>query len=225
MPDLNVLALDTATSSTVVALEVAGEDATFEARHDPSPDQRPAHAAQSLALVDQVLRAADRELADVELLAVGVGPGSFTGLRIGVATARALATARGLPVHPVCSLAALAAGADVPLVLAVIDARRGEVFAALRDGGRERWPAFCATPGALVERLRSEACNPLAVGDGSIRLREPLEAVGVEVPPDGSTLHVVCALSVCRLAASTPAISAEAVVPHYLRLPDAQPQP
>lgn len=222
---MSVLGIDTSTAATAACL-LRADGRAFEVVPEPAALLRaPAHARELMPAVARVVEESGVGFHGLDAVAVGRGPGGFTGLRIGVATARALATARGLPVHPVCSLAALAAGADVPLVLAVIDARRGEVFAALRDGGRERWPAFCATPGALVERLRSEACSPLAVGDGSIRLREPLEAVGVEVPPDGSTLHVVRALSVCRLAASTPAISAEAVVPHYLRLPDAKPQP
>ena len=73
------------------------------------------------------------EPAELESIAVGVGPGTFTGLRVGIATARALASASGLPLRPVSSLAALAAGIDAPMRLPLIDARRGELFAALHD--------------------------------------------------------------------------------------------
>ena len=74
-------------------------------------------------------------------------------------------------------------------------------------------------------KLGEHAQFALAAGDGSLRFRQVLEGAGVSVAPDGSELHVVRALSVCRLAASTPAVAPEAVLPTYLREPDAQPSP
>ena len=129
-----VLGLDTATPSTVAGVLV--DDAVFEVRDDPAPGARPAHAARLLGAADEALAAAGVGWEDVERLAVGVGPGSFTGLRIGIATARALAQGRGLPVVAVSTLEALARGADGPLVLAAIDARRGEAFAAAWSAGQ-----------------------------------------------------------------------------------------
>ena len=108
--------------------------------------------------------------------------------------------------------------------LPLIDARRGELFAALYEGATERLPAWVGPPDELVERVRNGAGTPLAAGDGSLRFREILEAAGIQVAPQGSQSHVVRALHVCRLAASAEATPAEAVLPDYLRAPDAKPQ-
>jgi tRNA threonylcarbamoyladenosine biosynthesis protein TsaB len=160
---------------------------------------------------------------DLDAIAVGVGPGGFTGLRIGVSTARALAAARGLPLRPVSSLAALAAGIEADLALPLIDARRGEVFAALYDRGEAVWEPFVARPEELAERLRALGRGPLAAGDGALRFREVVEEAGARVAPGGSPSHLVRALHVCRLAADVADTPIEAVVPHYIRAPDATP--
>jgi tRNA threonylcarbamoyladenosine biosynthesis protein TsaB len=160
---------------------------------------------------------------DVAGVAVGVGPGGFTGLRIGVATARALANAAKLPVFPVSSLAALAAAIDEPLALPLIDARRGELFAALYEGGELLVEPFAARPEEVAQRAGRELAGALAAGDGSIRFREVLEAAGIRVAPDGSGLHVVRALHVCRLASTVSPVPPEAVLPTYIRDPDAKP--
>src|SRR5918993_125454 len=104
----------------------------------------PAHARELMPAVASAMEMAGARWEDLEAIAVGVGPGTFTGLRIGIATARALATANELPLRRVSSLAALAAGirenAAAALALPLIDARRGEVFAALYDGPEAAWP-------------------------------------------------------------------------------------
>jgi tRNA threonylcarbamoyladenosine biosynthesis protein TsaB len=158
----------------------------------------------------------------LDAIAVGVGPGTFTGLRIGVATARGLAHARGIELRPVSSLAALAAGIEAELRLPLIDAKRGEVFAALYRGDELLWPPFAATPEAVVERLRDSAHTPLSGGDGSLRFRETLEAGGIGIA--AAPAHVVRALHVCRLAEGVAPTPADAVLPDYLREPDAKPQ-
>nr|MBA3421735.1 hypothetical protein [Thermoleophilaceae bacterium] len=122
---------------------------------------------------------------------------------------------------PVSSLAALAAGADAPLALAVLDARRSEVFAALHEQAEERWAPFVARPEALAECVRATGLTPLAAGDGAIRYRRELEAAGARIPPDDSPDHVVHALAVCRLGAQVAPVAPEAVLPDYLRMPDA----
>jgi tRNA threonylcarbamoyladenosine biosynthesis protein TsaB len=109
--------------------------------------------------------------------------------------------------------------------LPLIDARRGELFAALYEGGEERWAPFAAPPEELVDRLHEAHAPARAAGDGSIRFQELLEAAGIDVEPAGSSAHVVRGLHVCRLAALAPARPPEAVVPDYLRQPDAKPQP
>ena len=121
---------------------------------------------------------------DLDAIAVGIGPGTFTGLRIGIATARALATAAELPLRRVSSLAALAAGIDGLVRLPLIDARRGEVFAALYEEDREFWPPLVVPAGGAHQQLGNAAVIPLAAGDGSLRFRGMLEAAGIPVEPD-----------------------------------------
>jgi tRNA threonylcarbamoyladenosine biosynthesis protein TsaB len=155
-----------------------------------------------------------------------VGPGTFTGLRIGVATARALAHAEGIELRPVSSLAALAAGIDAELRLPLIDAKRGELFAALYERDELRWPPFATSPDDLVRRVRDEgwdgAPSLLAAGDGSLRFRETLEAGGIAIAT--APAHVISGLNVCRLADSVAPASPDSVLPDYLREPDAKPQ-
>jgi len=220
--------MDTATPATVVALlDEARPGEVAERRHEPEPGRRPGHAAQLLALAAELLDAAGLRFADVDRIAVGVGPGTFTGLRIGVATARALAQGSDAELVGVSTLRALAVAAEPAAptgsgVLAVVDARRGEAFAAgWRDGAVVLEQAALA-PAALAERVLAEGGAWVAVGDGALRFRADLEGAGCTVPPDGSALHGVSARAVCGLAlqASQPA-SLDLVVPDYLRLPDA----
>jgi tRNA threonylcarbamoyladenosine biosynthesis protein TsaB len=170
------------------------------------------------------LERSDLDWPDLQAIAVGVGPGAFTGLRIGIATARALARATGLELRPVSSLAALARGIGPGLVLPLMDARRGELFAALYNDGEERWPPFAAAPEAVAERASRAGLTPRAAGDGSVRFREVLEGAGIRVEPDASPAHAVRALHVCGLAAGVSPVSPEAVLPEYLRSPDAKPR-
>jgi tRNA threonylcarbamoyladenosine biosynthesis protein TsaB len=160
---------------------------------------------------------------ELDAIAVGVGPGSFTGLRIGIATARAIASAAGLEVRPVSSLHALAEGIDAPVCAPVIDARRGELFAAIVGQGGTLAEPFVAPPEEVVERIRAIEPSALAAGDGSLRFRGLFEAAGVRVADAGSNAHVVRALHVCRLASNVRPVAPEAVVPNYLRGPDARP--
>ncbi|MDP2710661.1 MAG: tRNA (adenosine(37)-N6)-threonylcarbamoyltransferase complex dimerization subunit type 1 TsaB, partial [Solirubrobacteraceae bacterium] len=110
-----VLGFDTATPATVVALlddARAGGPDVAERRHEPAPGARPGHAGQLLGLAAELLDAAGLTFADVERIAVGLGPGTFTGLRIGVATARALAQGTGAELVGVSTLQALAVRAE-----------------------------------------------------------------------------------------------------------------
>ncbi len=120
------LVVDTATARAVCGVVRDGREIAIATASE-------GHAAQrALVLVDEVLARAGCVPADVAEVAVGCGPGSFTGLRIGIATARGLALGLGVPCLGASTLAALAAGA--PGGLALIDARRGELFAADEDG-------------------------------------------------------------------------------------------
>lgn len=213
---MNVLAFDTATPATVVALLPAAT----ERAHLPGPGERPGHATQLLALANALLGEAGLAFADVDRIGVGVGPGTFTGLRIGVSTARALAQAAGAALVGVSTLEALAAAAqrEGP-VLAVLDARRGEAFAALYEGGEERAAPAAMRPEDLAHLVRP---GTLAVGDGAVRFRAVLEPAGAAVPDDGSPVHTVSALAVARLAERADPPADGSVIPEYLRLPDAE---
>jgi tRNA threonylcarbamoyladenosine biosynthesis protein TsaB len=188
------LAFDTATDVATVAL-VRDADVLGERR---------SRAVTVLADADELLRAAGLRPAGLELLAVGVGPGSFTGIRIGLAAARGLGLALDLPVAGVSTLAALAAGA--PGAVPVIDARRREVFTT--------GPSVVAPADLGVEAGREY------VGDGAVRYRATIEERGGVVPPDGDERHVPWARFHAQLAG--PGGHAELVEPVYLRLPDAE---
>jgi tRNA threonylcarbamoyladenosine biosynthesis protein TsaB len=190
-----ILAFDTATDRATSALVSDGEVL----------GERVSRASTLLEDVDALLRQAGAHATDIDRLAVGTGPGSFTGTRIGLAVARGLAFALGVPVAGVSTLEALAAGA--PGATAVIDARRREVFVA---GPTVLFPADLELePGTLC------------VGDGAVRYRELLEAAGADVPPDDDERHLPRARFHAALAGSFG--SAERVQPIYVRAPDAAP--
>ena len=221
---MSLLGFDTSTSASSACVLRADGDA-YEVL--PPPERLgdpPAHASELMPAVAEVMDASGLSWGDLRAIAVGVGPGAFTGLRIGVATARALAAANGLPLRPVSSLAALAAGIDDELRLAVIDAKRGEVFAALYgpDGALLAPSALPAE--ALAKQVRAGGFDPLAAGDGSVRFRGALESAGIRVAPDDAGANVVRGLHVCRLAQGVGDEPPEAVLPDYLRAPDAKPQ-
>jgi tRNA threonylcarbamoyladenosine biosynthesis protein TsaB len=219
-----VIGFDTATDDTAVAA-ADGDELLFSSLTEPASDGRPRHGTQLLVEIEKAADAAGGWEA-VRRIAVGVGPGSFTGLRIGVATAKALAASLGLELVAVGTLAAIArgaaGGAGKP-VLAVLDARRGEVFAALHDaGGDQVWEPFVAAPAQLAERILQLPEAPLAAGSGAIRFRNELQAGGAEIPDDRDPLHRVEAAQVCALGASATAALPEDVLPIYLRRPDAE---
>lgn len=188
-----ILAFDTATDRATSALvgdgEVLGE--------------RVSRASTLLADVDALVRQAGAHPRDVTGLAVGIGPGSFTGIRIGLAVARGLALALDVPAAGISTLDALAAGA--PGAVPVIDAKRGEVFVP--------GPRALAPDDLVVEPGRTY------VGDGAIRHRDVLERAGAEVPPDEDERHLPRARFHAELAAGFG--PAELVEPLYVRLPDA----
>ncbi len=164
----------------------------------------------------------------VETVAVGLGPGSFTGLRVGIATARGVAASRGLRLTGVSTLdaigAALAERAPGADALALIDARRGELFWALYGPGRERrWDPAVGPPEELARRLAGLEGAPLGAGSGAVRFRQDLTKLGVEVPDDDDPVHRVAARHICALA-DTRGEGGETggVEPIYLRAPDAE---
>lgn len=200
----------------------------YESLHGLSGDGSPGHTTRLLEEVERAAEAAGGWDA-VGGIAVGLGPGSFTGLRVGVASARALGASTDLPLTGVCTLDALAhglaaAGGGERGCLAVLDARRGEAFAAhYAPSGERRWGPWVGTPAELGERLLELPEPPLAAGSGAVRFRDELEDRGAEVPDDGDAVHRVAARDVCALAAAGDTAGAgEGLSPIYLRPPDAE---
>ena len=231
---LALVGFDTATADTAACAWRDGE-VLHESLLGPS-EEGPRHATALLAEVEHCAAAAGG-WDGVERLAVGLGPGSFTGLRIGIATARGLSASLGLPVSGVCTLDAIAYGMDettgsiVPLPdiarqknsgnLAVLDARRGEVFAALYSEQGERvWEPFVCRPEELVERVAALPVPPPAAGSGAVRFRHELARHGVQIADDADPVHRVAARHICALAAASP--DGGPLAPIYLRPPDAE---
>ncbi|HEX3226867.1 MAG TPA: tRNA (adenosine(37)-N6)-threonylcarbamoyltransferase complex dimerization subunit type 1 TsaB [Gaiellaceae bacterium] len=191
------LAFDTATQVATSALlddgEVLGE--------------RVSRAQVLLEDVDALLRQGGAHPRDLDAVVVGIGPGSFTGVRIGLAAARGLALSLDLPGAGVSTLAALAAGA--PGAVPVIDARRREVFT-LVDGS----PIVLAPADVVVER------GAVLVGDGALRYRALFEEKGAVVPDDADERHLPRARFHAALAGELGAV--DAIEPLYLRVPDAE---
>ena len=221
---MTILGFDTSTAASSAAVLL--DDGRVVERTPPADRlaERPAHATEVLPAVYDVMKRAGVGFGDLDAIAVGLGPGTFTGLRIGVATARGLAKANGLPLRGVSSLAALAAGMPEGERLPLIDAKRGEVYGALFGADGPRWPAFALGIDALLARLADVAVTPLAAGDGSLRFCDELEAAGVRVVPRGAPVHVVSAAHLCRLALDVADATPEKVLPDYLREPDAVPR-
>jgi tRNA threonylcarbamoyladenosine biosynthesis protein TsaB len=224
--------------ATVIGWDTATDDLAVAATRDGTPieerllaagpGERPPHASVLLVEVESVV---DRVGGwhRVDVIGVGIGPGSFTGLRIGLATARALAQALAKPVVGVGTLAALSralcerALAEGRVALSALDARRGQAFAALYDpDGTEVWPPLVATPDDLAARVGSLARPPLAAGSGAIRFRPELEAAGAEVLPESDSAHRVSGRHLCQLAEAGTASPPDSITPIYLRPPDAE---
>jgi len=206
-----ILAFDTSTPVTTVALANGSEvlaEVSVAARGASEALLPAIHAALGLT---------GEDLGSVERVLAGVGPGTFTGIRIAAATARALSAGTGTFLSKNSTLAALAAPAlscsgDV---LAVLDARRGQVFARRFSEAGPTTDIYCVRP----EELAVEG-SPFVVGDGAVRYREALSGLG-RIPPDGSPLHRVSAVGHIISTDLTP-VSPEELVPIYVREPDAE---
>jgi tRNA threonylcarbamoyladenosine biosynthesis protein TsaB len=197
-----------------------------------SPQGRPLHATRLLEEVERAAAAAGG-WERVDLLAVGLGPGTFTGLRVGIATVRGLSVSLGTPARGVCTLDALARGireaegasAVDPngAALPVLDGWRGEVFAALydADGGRI-WEPAVYRPEELAERAAALEETPPVAGSGAVRFRHELAQGGVHIPDDSDPVHRVAGRHVCALAASAEGEDRDGLAPIYLRPPDAE---
>lgn len=220
-----VLGFDTATDDVAVAVVHDGEP-LYEAQLGVGEQGGPRHTTGLLGEVEGAVAAAGGWEA-IGRIAVGVGPGSFTGIRVGIASAKALGLSRTLPVAGVCTLDALAAGigevAGERDRLAVNDARRGEIFVALYSAAGERlWEPLACRPEVLAERIATLERPTLCAGSGAVRFRQQLASRSVEIPDGSDPAHRVAARHVCALAAMGSGEGPGAVDPIYLRPPDAE---
>jgi tRNA threonylcarbamoyl adenosine modification protein YeaZ len=206
-----VLALDTATPTLVAGLARWSPDAGTEVLAERAVPSGNRHAELLTPAIRGVLADAGLAMADLDAVVTGLGPGPFTGLRVGVVTAVALADARGLPVVGVCSLDAIGSGART----VVTDARRKEIYWATYadDGSRLTGPS--------VDKPADVVLPEPVVGDPALaaeRLGRPV------VPADVTTAGLLRAAG--PQLADPSALSDPArppLVPLYLRRPDATP--
>jgi tRNA threonylcarbamoyl adenosine modification protein YeaZ len=198
-----VLALDTATPTLVVGLARWSADGGTEVLAERAVPSGNRHAELLTPTIRAVLADTGSAMADLDAIVTGLGPGPFTGLRVGVVTAAALGDARGLPVHGVCSLDAIGDGARS----VVTDARRKEVHWAVYDAAGHR----VAGPG--VDRPEDAPVVEPVVGD--VRFAERL---GRQVTP-----AEVTTAGLLRAAAPLLGRPPAPLEPLYLRRPDAVP--
>lgn len=206
-----VLAVDTATPAVtagvvdIADLVVLAECVTVDAK---------AHGELLTPHVLSALADAGRTLADVDAIVCGVGPGPFTGLRAGMATAAAFGQALARPVYPVCTLDALAAVEDGPLLVAS-DARRKEIYwAVYDDAGKRVVGPSVDKPAVVVDRLPDLGVTRVA-GNGATLYDLGLTHTGREFP---TPLGLARVARSAVLDGATPA----AFTPLYLRRPDAE---
>ena len=219
-----ILSLDTTTRSGSVAIARDGL-----VLHEHTGDCELTHAQRLPADLMTACGAAGISIRDVELFAVAAGPGSFTGLRVGIATIQGLAMAWGRQVVPVSTLEALAeAVPGAPhKVAAWMDAQRGEVFAQVfeRDAGTRiaLTEAVSARPAVVLELHGPAAGGAIFHGDGALRYRAQIVAAR---GPSVVIIEEVTPLAgaIARIAAAQPdrAVLPHAIVPIYVRRPDAE---
>ncbi len=209
--DRPVLTLAVTSSTAMVGVAITDDGEVLSSFHEAT-DRR--HAEELTPMVAKAMAEAGLSARDVEQFAVDVGPGRFTGLRVGIATVRTLALATGRPVVPVSSLEALAVGAGLAEgpVVAVIDARRAEVFQQrFEAGGPTSAPAY----GPPLEMYALVQSGDRVVGDGADRYAE---IYGAAVLPG----HEPSAEVIALLARDRRAVPGPEVAPLYLRDPDVQ---
>jgi tRNA threonylcarbamoyl adenosine modification protein YeaZ len=217
-----VLALDTSSPAVTAGLvrlpgdagaapEPVAEHVVLDARR---------HGELLAAGVHTVLSDAGVTRSALDAVVVGVGPGPFTGLRVGLMTGAALADALGIPVHGVCSLDAVAEAEQAPAgVVVVTDARRKEVYWAQYDAaGRRVDGPGVERPEELAARLRATSADAALVGAGAALHRDAFAGLRVLDGPLHPRPYALVGAAADRLRAGAPS---EALTPLYLRRPDA----
>jgi len=215
---MRILAIDTVTEACSAALWFDGE---VRERFAVEPRR---HTELILPMVEELLAEAGIDLARLDALAVDRGPGSFTGVRVGVGVVQGLALARDLPVHPVSSLAALAMQAKAPgLVLPMIDARMDEVYWGVYEHAGETVTLHGEEHVTPPQAVRFPAKVPAtALGTGLHAFREHFLTLypELQIADRAESPALPRAAEVARLAAAQPpaaALAAEQILPVYLR--------
>ena len=222
---MRVLALDTATTDLVAGLAVTsntGNTANTGNTGDAAGSRGTAcevlaetviptraHNELLVPTITELLEGAGLAFSDLDAIVVGCGPGPFTGLRVGMATASALGQALGIPVHGVVTHDAVAALVQAPTALVVTDARRREVYWARYEGGRRVAGPDVIAPAKL-------ACPPVAVCSVPEQLADAVEVEAEDVT-------YVAPRTAGLVAAADFSVEPGPLVPHYLRRPDATP--
>jgi tRNA threonylcarbamoyladenosine biosynthesis protein TsaB len=220
-----ILALDTAGENCAVVLAKASDGLRVLVRRCEAIGR--GHAERLMPMIGEVLAEAGLTYADLERIAVATGPGSFTGTRIGVAAARGLALALGIPAVGVSGLDALieAAGAESDrLVVAALDARRGEIYAKAVTPGSDTavLEAQVTTAAALAQAIEGLNGEPVTLtGSAAAEIARILGQAGISANVAGEAasadISTIAALAAFGDSHSPP-------VPLYLRPPDAKPQ-
>jgi tRNA threonylcarbamoyladenosine biosynthesis protein TsaB len=217
-----VLGLDTATKACSAAVWRDGVVLAHECAH-----MERGHTEALVPMVRRVLAAAAAGFADVRLVGVTVGPGAFTGLRVGVATARGIALAADIPCIGVTTLEAIAAAVprrerDDRTVLAVLDTRRGDFYAQAFSAQENEAAAPQSVDAAGLPDLVA-AREALVVGDARVAAVAALRAAGIAAEAVGGSDHadagVVAAIAAWRFHAAD--IDPERPLPLYVRRPEA----
>jgi tRNA threonylcarbamoyladenosine biosynthesis protein TsaB len=215
-----LLALETSNPVGSVALL----DDSGLAGERPIGTDRAQHAAAIIGAIDELLRMAGRDLEQVERIALSIGPGSFTGLRIGLATALGLCFGTARRIVPVSTLAALSTQAgNVDPIAAMLDARRGEVYCGLyAAGGVLLEPDRISDPRSWIESLRGR--GPVHFLGSGARAYAPLlrQVLGADARLLPAEQDVPRASSVGRLGQRGVAVAAEEVQLAYLRPSEAE---
>ncbi len=216
---MRIIALDTSTSRGSIAISTDGRVVALY-----GIDSRSTHTERVFTSLDYILRETDTDLKDAGLLAFANGPGSFTGLRIGLSVLKGLSLSLNIPIAPVNTLEALSRKVLFPdrLVVPVMDAKRGEVYAAAFADNKRIFQDMCVTPEELVSRVKKEGKETVFVGDGIFVYRDILSREGECFEPADLFLASEIALIAADMASMNRIMTGSDATLNYVRPSDAE---